>query len=348
MDNLIWLIVKNYMKQGIMQFYKIIGSVDLIGNPIGLVDKLGSGVYEFFNEPRKGLLKGPEQFISGIGKGVRSLLSNIVSGSFGSVGKVTGSLYGITRSIGGHDTGEENLEKPANLFTGVFYGVKGGLIEVYDGVTGVVIKPVKGCRSKKKKFSKFLNGVRKGIFGLAMSPFAAVLRISHEVTQGIANTATFLGKGRIKLAGRFRFPRQFGTRKILEPYNEEIAQAVAWLRGISEHRHEKIVYFVRLDKKQMVLMTNQHILLVKNAKRSARVNIALIKFISTFQNKEKFSMRVAGLHQLVVKTPNAEPLEALYNAILLMPTKIDRNTHFRIERGKDPMAEQCCQQCHFC
>lgn len=49
MGNIISLLVKNYARQGILQFYRIIGSSDLIGNPVGLVDKLGSGVFEFFN-----------------------------------------------------------------------------------------------------------------------------------------------------------------------------------------------------------------------------------------------------------------------------------------------------------
>jgi hypothetical protein len=42
----------------------------MIGNPLGLVDKLGTGVFEFFSEPSKGLLKGPDEFIGGVGKGV--------------------------------------------------------------------------------------------------------------------------------------------------------------------------------------------------------------------------------------------------------------------------------------
>ena len=59
MGNIVSLLIKNYARQGVLQFYRIIGSSDLIGNPVGLVDKLGSGVFEFFNEPRKGMLKGP-------------------------------------------------------------------------------------------------------------------------------------------------------------------------------------------------------------------------------------------------------------------------------------------------
>ena len=84
-----------------MQFYKIIGSVDLIGNPVGLIDKLGTGVFEFFNEPRKGLLKGPKEFVGGVGKGVKSLVTGVISSSFDSVSKITGSLYSVAKSVSG-------------------------------------------------------------------------------------------------------------------------------------------------------------------------------------------------------------------------------------------------------
>jgi hypothetical protein len=57
------MLTRNYTRQGILQFYKLLGSSDLLGNPVGLIDKLGTGVFEFFNEPRKGLIKGPKEFV---------------------------------------------------------------------------------------------------------------------------------------------------------------------------------------------------------------------------------------------------------------------------------------------
>ena len=93
------MLTRNYARQGVLQFYKLIGSSDLLGNPVGFIDKLGTGVFEFFNEPRKGLLKGPKEFVGGMGKGVKSLVTNIVSGSFDSVSKITGSLYGVLKNV---------------------------------------------------------------------------------------------------------------------------------------------------------------------------------------------------------------------------------------------------------
>ena len=36
------------------------GSFEFLGNPVGLVSDLGTGVLDFFQEPAKGLLKSPQ------------------------------------------------------------------------------------------------------------------------------------------------------------------------------------------------------------------------------------------------------------------------------------------------
>ena len=89
-----------------MQFYKILGSSDMLGNPVSFVEKLGEGVVEFINEPRKGLIKGPKEFVGGVGKGVTSLVTGVVSAGFGSVSKISGSLYAIAKTA----TGEKEIE----------------------------------------------------------------------------------------------------------------------------------------------------------------------------------------------------------------------------------------------
>ena len=84
-------LMKNLIRQGVFQLYKLIGSSDILGNPVGFVNKLGTGVIEFFSEPTKGLIKGPREFVGGIGKGVTSLMTGIVSASFDSASKISGS-----------------------------------------------------------------------------------------------------------------------------------------------------------------------------------------------------------------------------------------------------------------
>lgn len=130
-NNLIHMIVKNFRKQAMFQFYKLIGSSDLIGNPVGFVDKIGSGVYEFVNEPKKGMLKGPKGFVGGLGKGVGSLVGNVTSATFGSFSKISGSLYSMTKGVTLQKV--EREETPAGFAEGLARGAKSGFSEIASG-----------------------------------------------------------------------------------------------------------------------------------------------------------------------------------------------------------------------
>ena len=73
------------------------GSSDLLGNPVGLLENIGTGFLEFFNEPRKGFMQGPKEFGEGIAKGIASLIGNVVGGGLNSVSKITGTLYSAAK-----------------------------------------------------------------------------------------------------------------------------------------------------------------------------------------------------------------------------------------------------------
>jgi hypothetical protein len=92
--------IKNsYISQSLFQIYKIIGSSDLLGNPVGLMDKIGTGVTELVSEPLKSANQGPSEFGKGMARGLNSLFSNVVGGGFDTVGKITGSLLSATKYI---------------------------------------------------------------------------------------------------------------------------------------------------------------------------------------------------------------------------------------------------------
>ena len=54
-----------YKSQLLTNFYKLIGSLSLIGNPIGLLTNIGTGVYSFFYEPINGIKQGPNEVSKG-------------------------------------------------------------------------------------------------------------------------------------------------------------------------------------------------------------------------------------------------------------------------------------------
>ena len=53
---------------------KVLGSFNIIGNPVGLIKNLGIGVFDLIDLPMTGFVKGPIEGGIGIGKGVASLV----------------------------------------------------------------------------------------------------------------------------------------------------------------------------------------------------------------------------------------------------------------------------------
>jgi len=53
---------------------KVLGSIEILGNPVGLVKHLARGIYDLFDKPIEGFIKGPIEGGIGITKGVGSLV----------------------------------------------------------------------------------------------------------------------------------------------------------------------------------------------------------------------------------------------------------------------------------
>lgn len=262
-------LLKNYIRQGILQLYKLLGSSDMLGNPLGLIDKLGTGVFEFVTEPAKGLLKGPKAFASGVGKGVKSLVGGIISGGFGSVSKITGSLYNVVKELGG-DLPELD-RRQSNIGVFMYEGFKGGIMDVADGVTGVFTKPFKGAKDKGAK--GFVKGVGSGLFGLVSSPVKLVLKFGSTITSGIAKSATLLTKGKVHRFGRMRFPRQLGPKRVLEQYDPDVAQAQGLL--LAEGQNQHIVYYAHYTEERdiIIIVTNKLFWVLVDAETKAKFSL---------------------------------------------------------------------------
>lgn len=322
MQAMTWTIAKNYIRQGALQFYKVIGSSDMIGNPMGLIDKLGTGVFEFFNEPRKGLLKGPGAFATGVGKGVKSLVSGVVSGGFGSVSRITGSLYSVVRQVGGDENSYERINRNDTAAYGIYRGLKGGLQDLGEGVAGLFTKPFRGA--KAGGVTGFFKGMGSGLLGLATAPLSAVLRVGTSVTSGIANSATLLRTGKIQQKGRVRFPRPFGARKVLEPYNEELAQAQEFLRTLKHFSDQQLVFYLRLDEATIVLITTNSALQIHNGEVQSSLPLSDIEACQVHWAQRLYILLVSGKKgNLVIKTEEYPGLARLFAVFSLTAKGVD-------------------------
>jgi vacuolar protein sorting-associated protein 13A/C len=193
--------------------------MDIFGNPVHLLEGVGSGIYQLFNEPRKGLLKGPEEFGIGLTRGARALVSNVVGGGFNTVSKITGTLLTATKNISSMGTEEEVVikeeEKPKGFFSGALSGFKKGIGELTHGVTGIVTKPIE--ESKKGGVGGFFKGVGTGLVGAVMAPVNTFLTVGNEVSSGISNSEFISNKKSLR---RFRLPRTLYKYLPISPYNE--------------------------------------------------------------------------------------------------------------------------------
>ena len=280
--DIMWDLINHYSKEGIKQIYKILGSTDLIGNPVNFIEGLGTGFFELVNEPRKGFLLGPKQFGKGLLKGLGGVLSGVVGGSFAVVQRISGTLYSATQSMAGK--GREHImeeeDEPTNIITGIGKGLYGGLKELGSGITGIFTHPYKKFR-KKKTVKSLLSGIGKGLFGLIISPFAAVLKIIYSVSTGAKNTINTISGKKLLVTTRFRHPRvMLGGDEPIHCYETNLAEAKELLWRILKIETDSIFYaqyFVSGDKgfnsliKEnihkmcMVIITNKFIFVIYNS-----------------------------------------------------------------------------------
>ena len=263
------IIVKRYITEGITQIYKVLGSLDIIGNPVKLVRNIGGGFYDFVNEPRKGFRLGPKEFGLGVAKGVGSLIYGIVGGIFDFIQRIAGTLYAATQSLTGHDRESMSIEdenEPSNIISGFYEGFVGFGKEIGKGIYSC-------CREPCQKTGTVgtCKGVCSGILKLVISPFAGILKLVTCIFAGFKNTCYYLtGKKRI-VTKRFRHPRVIveGDKKLM-PYEENKAEARELLYQLEKIDNNNILFaddFICPDCPRRMctaILTDDHMYVVYN------------------------------------------------------------------------------------
>lgn len=92
MDSITRRLMAHYKATCVSQFYKVVGSLNIIGNPLSLFRNISTGVKDLKDKPAKGFVNGPAEFGLGIVEGTTSLVAHSVGGAFNSIAKVTGTV----------------------------------------------------------------------------------------------------------------------------------------------------------------------------------------------------------------------------------------------------------------
>lgn len=243
-------IQKYYVNETLRQVYRIIGSLDFVGNPTMLFTSFFSGVRDLVMTPSKAFMRSPTD-ASGVGigvaKGTISLFSHSTSGFFGFWAKVSAAagqgLTWLTLDPDYRTWHRDKIVVEATNLNRVWKrrGVQSlkatvarPVLDIFLGVGGAVsgffIMPVKGYR--RGGGSGLLLGVVGGTAGIVVKPVVGVLDAMAHFTASIhdiAKSVNVLDK-RLQPALRLRLPYTFGIVHILTPFSQVSARAANLLR----------------------------------------------------------------------------------------------------------------------
>ena len=264
-------LTNEYLSQLKRRIFKVIGSLDILGNPTEYASSIGQGFIQLFEAPRKGLINGPLGFGEGVAKGFGVLLTTIVSGTFEAVGKISGTLLASCEVLQGRKAIEQLEDRePDNIFDGLYQGVKEGILDIGKGIGGIFLKPFEGA--KKQGVKGFFKGIGSGLLGAVVSPFTATFRIANNLFVGIKNTANMFNP-KLK-TDRFRYPRIIEKSTGLRSYDEDGATIRAILDFLKDYSDHEIVYYKQFTyispglegSVSSLILTNKCIMVVYEAK----------------------------------------------------------------------------------
>ncbi|KAI9493351.1 hypothetical protein BDB00DRAFT_946102 [Zychaea mexicana] len=263
----------HYSNQFVNQLHMMLGSADIIGNPIGLFNNLSSGVAELYYESWQGFIYSdrPQDLGIGIARGFSGLLRKSVFGFTDSFSKFTASmgkgLSAVAMDREYLDRRRMNMtrNRPRHAFIGVVQGANYFANGLISGATGLVTQPIAGAR--KGGVGGFATGMYKGILGAVAKPVGGVFDMASNVGQGIRNSTTPTDTNDIV---RIRFPRYIGPDGILKPYSVREAQGQVWLKDVERGQYFNDVYIahcpVQSGDERVAMLTSNRLMLIRTSR----------------------------------------------------------------------------------
>uniref|UniRef100_A0A8C2SX67 Vacuolar protein sorting 13 homolog D n=1 Tax=Coturnix japonica TaxID=93934 RepID=A0A8C2SX67_COTJA len=248
-------ILKHFQEELLSQAARILGSVDFLGNPMGLLNDVSEGV--------TGLIKYGN---------VGGLIRNVTHGVSNSAAKFAGTLSdGLGKTMDNrHQTEREYIRYHAatsgeHLVAGI-HGLAHGII---GGLTSVITSTVEGVKTEGG-VSGFISGLGKGLVGTVTKPVAGALDFASETAQAVRDTATLSGPR--TQAERVRKPRCCrGPQGLLPRYSEILictniekycvlisSKAVYFLKSGDYTDREAIFLEVKYDDLYHCLVSKDH------------------------------------------------------------------------------------------
>ncbi|XP_069467009.1 intermembrane lipid transfer protein VPS13D [Ambystoma mexicanum] len=241
-------VLKHFQEELLSQAAKILGSVDFLGNPMGLLNDVSEGV--------SGLIKYGN---------VGGLIRNVTHGVSNSAAKFAGTLSdGLGKTMDNrHQSEREYIRYHAatsgeHLVAGI-HGLAHGII---GGFTSVFTSTVEGVKTEGG-VSGFISGLGKGLVGTVTKPVAGALDFASETAQAVRDTATLSGQ-RMQIM-RVRRPRCCSSPQGLLPrYSDTQAEGQEQLFRLTETIQDEFFIAVEHIDSYCVLISSKSVYFLKS------------------------------------------------------------------------------------
>ncbi|KAF9270221.1 DUF1162-domain-containing protein [Marasmius fiardii PR-910] len=258
-------ILYHYRQDVLRQLYRILGSADFIGNPVGLFTNVSSGVADIFYEPFNGaVMHGNSELGIGIAKGAASFVKKTVFGLSDSMTKFTSSV-GKGLSSATFDSEyqarrrmTQRRNRPRHAIYGVTAGGEALASSVASAMEGVLMKPIEGAESEGA--FGFFKGMGKGLVGAVTKPVVGVFDLASNVSEGIRNTTTVFDSPE---RDRVRLPRLTPHDHVMKPYSAREALGQYWMKDLNSGAYRQEVYVAHINtpgSDNVVLLTMTRVL----------------------------------------------------------------------------------------
>ncbi|KAI6047634.1 vacuolar protein sorting-associated protein 13 [Pisolithus marmoratus] len=315
-------IAYHYKQDVLRQLYRILGSANFIGNPVGLFTNVSSGVADIFYAPYHGVvMHGNKELGIGIAKGAASFVKKTVFGLSDSVTKFTSSVgkglsaatfdseYQAQRRV------SQRRNRPRHVIYGVTTGGEAFANSVFSAVEGIVTKPIQGAETEGAV--GFFKGIGKGLVGAVTKPAVGVFDLAANLSEGIRNTTTVFDRPQLD---RVRLPRHIPPDGVLAPYSHREALGQYWMRDLENGAYRSESYVAHMDLPGgdvVVLLTTSRVLSFRS--RRLRLDWDLpfsdIQGVATEDNGIRFSHKSGRDHDRFILIPDTNTLTWFFGQI---------------------------------
>eukprot|EP00887_Chlorella_sp_A99_P008011 scaffold12.g8011.t1 len=185
--------------EAVLNAPQILGSLQLLFNPTGLVTSVRQGVADLIGLPFAALqARSASQFISGLGLGSVSLVRHISGWTLTSIAGFSHAFARAVDSAVAIRQGSAARPPPEHLAHGLAQGLAGLGSGVAAGLAAVVRAPMQGYASG----SGVLGGIGRGLLGAVGLPVSGALGLVGSTAEGLARSAGVSHAPRRRRPGR--------------------------------------------------------------------------------------------------------------------------------------------------